>query len=197
MRLIPPPEEFPIYGAEGKQLVVRYRPVDLPASDRDCESLELAIDISNCCIGPYRNNHPPVVIRLDRRDCECLHDHLARTGEPDHGELTLGGVDGVSLTVRPGIERWTKTRPYTQLMIEGYDLWREFPSSKVPDNRLYVWLYPEMVARLVAVLRDLQHPPELRRMAVPPPKPTSIAIDPVEHVVEGWPPTSGLYALKS
>lgn len=197
MRLIPPPEEFPIYGAEGKQLLLRYFPVDLPTSDRDCEALELVIDIAGCGIGPYRTFHRPVAIRLGRSDCEHLQDHLSRSGEPGQGELTLGGVDGISLTVRPGFERWTKPRPYTQLMIEGYDLWREFPSAKQPDNRLYVWLYPEMVARLAAVLRDLLRAPVLRRLAVPPPKVKSIAIDPVEYIVEGWPPAVGPHALKS
>lgn len=183
MRIANTPEEFRIYAAEGKQLVLRYHAADLAASDRDCESLKLSIDVSGCGIGPYRRTHPYVAIRIDRRDCENILAHLARAGDPGHGELTLVGDGGVGLTMRPGVERWTRPRPYTELMFEGLELWREFAHSRAPDYRLYVWLYPEMVARLVEVLRDLLRPPELRRVALPAPKQTSVELDPVEYAM--------------
>ena len=46
MRYIPPREEIRIFGAEGKQLLVRFTGAELAQSDQDWNALELAIDVS-------------------------------------------------------------------------------------------------------------------------------------------------------
>lgn len=180
MRFATPPEETRIYAAEAKQLILRYQVEPLAESDRDFDALELVIDISNMGIGPYRKKHVPVAVRLDRRDCEILTAYLARSGDGSQEALRLGGAAGVALAAYHGVERWTQPRPYIAIEFEGLDLWREF-KGWTPDYRTYVWLYPENVARMVDALRDLLRPPELRRIAVPRPRPTTIEFDPTEY----------------
>lgn len=185
MRFVKQPEELRIYGAEGKQLVLRYQPVALSSSDCHHDALDLAIDVSACGVGPYRHDHPPAVIRLCHDECYTLLRHLTtihRREEPSTEKTFMEGIDGLRLSLRSGVERWTQPRPYTELRFEGVALWPE-PQSKNPDYRLFVWLYPEMLARLIAALSDLLQAPERRRVAVPAPKPSGLLLVPVEYAL--------------
>lgn len=185
MRYIPPREEIRIYGAEGKQLLVRFTCAELAQSDRDWNALELAIDVNGVGIGPYRKERVPVAVRLGRRDCELLIAHLgvSQAFEAGHDRMTVGGADGVALALTYGRERAAfEPRRYTMLTFEGVQL----PDSQrihrvTPDYRLCVAIWPEQVGRLVNVLRDLMHEPEYRRVAVAQERPAEI--DPTEHVV--------------
>ncbi len=185
MRFVKQPEELRIYGAEAKQLILRFQPVALSTLDCDHDALDLAIDVSACGVGPYRHDHPPAVIRLGRDDCHNLLRHLTtihRSEHPSTEKIVMEGSDGLQLTLRSGIERWTQPRPYTELMFDGVVLWPA-PQSKDPDYRLFVWLYPEMLAKLIAALSDLLLPPEQRRVAVPSLKPSGLLLDPVEYAL--------------
>lgn len=185
MRFVKQPEEFRVYGAEAKQLILRFHPATLPALDCHHHALDLAIDVSACGVGPYRQDHPPAVIRLGRDDCVDLLRHLMTIHWSEHPateKIIMEGGDGLRLSLRQGVERWTAPRPYTELMFEGVVLWPA-PQSKSPDYRLFVWLYPEMLARLITALSDLLLPPEQRRVAVPPPAPSGLLLDPIEYAL--------------
>lgn len=182
MRFILPREETCFYGDESKHLLVRFTHARLPQSDKDLNALELAIDVNGMGIGPYRKVHVPCAIRLGRRDCELLLSHLslAQAFETGHDRLTVGGADGLALALTFGRERATfQPRRFTTLTFEGIQLPDAHTSARdTPDYRLFVSIWPEQVARLINLLRDLMHEPEFRRVAVRP-----IEFDPTEYIV--------------
>ncbi|WP_454909816.1 hypothetical protein [Variovorax gossypii] len=185
MRFNQPREEIRIYGDEGKHLLVRYTCADLAQSDEDWNALELAIDTNGSGIGPYRKVRVPVAVRLGRRDCEMLLAHLSLTQafETGHDPLKLEGVNGLGLALSFGRERATfQPRRYTMLTFEGVELPGAHKSHRfTPDSELFVCIWPEQVARLINILRDLMHAPEFRRVAVAQEKP--VEFDPTEYVV--------------
>lgn len=187
MRYIPPREEIRIFGAESKELLVRFSCTALPQSDRDLNALELAIDVNGMGIGPYRKVRVPCAIRLGRRDCELLLAHLslAQAFETGHDRLTVGGADGMVLALTYGRERATfEPRRLTTLTFEGVQLPDAHKSARVlPDYRLFVSIWPEQVARLVNLLRDLMREPEFRRVAVA--QERAPEFDPTDYVVGG------------